>query len=45
MTPMTRPSWFRPILRVCCVVLAAASLGGCIIAPPGYYRPHYWRAY
>jgi hypothetical protein len=45
MMSKSRSGWLRRVSRVACVVAAAAMLSGCIVAPPGYYRPHYWYRY
>jgi hypothetical protein len=46
MIPKRQASWFRPLCRVACVLVAASALSGCVVAPyPGYYRPHYWYHY
>lgn len=42
-----RPGFVRNALRIACVVLTAATLGGCIFVPVGgpyYHHPRYYYA-
>jgi hypothetical protein len=38
----SRRAWARPALRLACVVLAAVSLGGCVIVPARPWHPRYF---
>jgi hypothetical protein len=38
----SRRGWARPIGRMICVVLAAVSLAGCVVAPIHPWHPRYY---
>jgi hypothetical protein len=45
MLTQTRVGWLRPALRMACLAVAAATLGGCVIEPVPYYHPRYYYHY